>query len=98
MEQVIQSLTEYVDNYLFAIIILSGVFITKYTKAITGISTVYKILIIATIVSGVSFYINGCDFDCLPKYLFTYTLATSFYEVVMKRLTGIVKTFFKPKK
>jgi len=97
MEQLNEFLVQYVDNYLFAIIILSGVFIIKYTKSITSIQNVYKILIVATIVSGVSFFINECDFACLPKYLFTYTLATSFYEVVMKWLTVKIKERFKTK-
>lgn len=98
MEQLNEFFTQYLDNYLFAIIILSGVFITKYTKSITSIQNVYKILIIATIVSVISFYITESDFGALPKYLFTYTLATSFYEVVGKYFTAKIKGYFNTKK
>lgn len=98
MEQLTQFLTQYIDNYLFAIIILSGVFITKYTKSITIIQTKYKVLIVATLASIAAYFITESDSSFLPKYLFTYTLATSFYEVVMKWATARIKGYFNPKK
>jgi len=97
MEQLNEFLAQYIDNYLFAIIILSGIFITKYTKSITIIETKYKVLIIATLASITSYFITESDSSYLPKYLFTYTLATSFYEVVMKWFTAKIKERFKIK-
>ena len=86
-----------IDKYLFALIILSGIFVTKYTKPIKNIRTTYKVLITSTIISIISFYINDCDFGCLPKYLITYTFATSFYEVIGKQLKNFIWERFREK-
>ena len=98
MEALLLFIDQNIDQYLFMMILLSGIFVTKYTKAITAVPNVYKVLLIATLASVVSFYINECDKECLPKYLFTYTLATSFYEVAVKNLKGIIDKRFNKNK
>ena len=83
MENIIPFLNENIDKLLFVIIILSGIFITKYTEQIK-LSNVYKVLIASVIFSSIFYIINDCKQDCLNRYLLTYLLATSFYEVFVK--------------
>ncbi|MDA8956147.1 hypothetical protein N9H19_00820 [Flavobacteriales bacterium] len=91
MEFILQN----IDQYLFVMIILSGIFVTKYTQAYKKICNAHKVLIASTIISIISFYVSGCDSECYSKYLFTYTLATSFYEIAIKQLSGLIKTKLK---
>ena len=90
MEYLIEFLEKSIDKYLFALIILSGIFITKYTKTIRKIRVTYKVLIASTIISIITFYINECDFSCLPKYVMTYTFATSFYEIFVRKIKALI--------
>lgn len=71
-------------NYkLLAIIVLSGIFITKFTKEIK-VKTTYKVLIASMFFSSLFYLIEGCGIRCLNNYLFTYLFATSFYELILK--------------
>jgi hypothetical protein len=88
-----QFFINYIDFKLFVIIILSGIFITKYTKGLTKILDVYKILISSIIFSVIFYFINECKVACLIKYLITYLLATSFYEIFVKIALNKMKGF-----
>ena len=92
MEQIFMFLNESVSKPLFLIIILAGIFITKYTKEIKFIANVYKVLIASVIFSVVFYFIDDCKTDCLVKYLITYLLATSFYEIFVKWVFNKLKT------
>ena len=89
MEQILNIAT-YIDTYLFLMILLAGIFITKYTRTIKVIPNTYKVLIASTIMSVIAYYVQSCDGECVPKYVFTYPLATSFYEVAAKGLKNII--------
>ena len=75
---------------LLAIIVLGGIFLTKYTKGCKffgiHISDAYKVLFASVILSLIFYYIESCGRECWPKYLFTYLFATSFYELIVKVL------------
>ena len=88
-------LDNYIDWYLFGIILLSGMYVTKFTKALTVIPNTYKVLIAATLISVVAYFITDCDKECWPKYLFTYTVVTSFYEVFVKGIRRLINSRFK---
>ena len=83
MEQIILFLEKNVSYPLFIIIILSGIFITKYTKDL-NIKDAYKVLIASIVFSTIFYFIDDCKNECLQKYLITYLLATSFYELFLK--------------
>jgi len=73
-----------INMYLLLLIVLGGIFITKYTKNFTRINDTYKVLIASIVFSIIFYFINECEENCLPQYLFTYLFATSFYEVILK--------------
>lgn len=94
MEQITIFLGTYLDYYLLSLIILSGIFITKYTTDIK-INNTYKILISSILISSVFYFIEDCNKGCLNKYLFTYFFATSFYELIVsvgiKKIKELIK-------
>jgi hypothetical protein len=79
-----QFFMNYIDFKLFIIIILSGIYITKYTKDFTKIKDVYKVLLSSIIFSVIFYFSTECKNECVIKYLITYLLATSFYEIFVK--------------
>lgn len=86
METLITFLEDNLSFQLLAIIVFGGIFLTKYTKAITIIKDAYKVLIASVVVSVAFYYFDGCGRECLAKYFFTYLFATSFYELFVKWL------------
>lgn len=95
MENLLTFLQEHLDYLLLSLIILTGIFITKYTKEITAIKNVYKVLIASIVISVILYFIEECDKDCLPKYLFTYFFATSFYELFVKLAISKIGSFIE---
>ena len=88
-----QFFIDYIDFKLFIIIILSGIFIVKYTKDFIKIKDVYKVLLSSIIFSTIFYFANNCKTACLIKYLITYLLATSFYEIFVKIALDKMKAF-----
>lgn len=88
MEKITERITEFtIENislYLMLLIIVSGIFVTKYTKEFWRIKDVYKVFLASLVFSFIFYFIDECEENCAPKYLFTYLLATSFYELIMK--------------
>jgi hypothetical protein len=94
MENLINFFETNLDYYLLIMIILSGIFITKYTAKIK-IENTYKVLISSILISSVFYFIEDCNKSCLNKYLFTYFFATSFYELIVRVVLNKVKEFIK---
>ena len=94
MENLFRFLEHNVSYQLLAIIILGGIFLTKYTKGCKffgiHISDAYKVLVASVVLSVVFYFIESCGRNCWPKYLFTYLFATSFYELIVKVLLNKV--------
>lgn len=90
MEKLIEFTTVNINTYLLLIIVLGGIFITKYTKAITKIPDAYKVLVASILFSGVFYAISDCKSECISQYLFTYLFATSFYELIVKAIINKV--------
>ena len=97
METFITFFTENLDYSLFFVIILSGIFITKYTKDVKTIANVYKVLIASIIISTLFYFIEGCNKEYLKKYVFTYLFTTSFYELIAKTLIFNIRKALKKK-
>ena len=95
MESITGFIEQNISMYLLLFIVLGGIFVVKYTKGITKVNNTYKVLIASVIFSIISYYIEKCNGDCLPKYLFTYLFATSFYELIMKTVVNKLTTFFR---
>ena len=91
METITSFIEANIDLKLLFIIVLGGIFITKYTKAITKPNNQYKVLIASVLVSAIFYFIEECQTECLSKYFFTYLFATSFYELIVKTLMEKVK-------
>ena len=83
------------NYYLLVSIILGGIFIKKYAKI--AIENTYKVLILSLLLSVAFFYFEKCDFICVPKYLFTYLFATSFYEVIVRKVLEVFGSVFTNK-
>ncbi|MFK7059663.1 hypothetical protein [Flavobacterium oreochromis] len=86
-------------NYLLlGIIVVGGLFITKYTPDLK-IKDSYKILCSSLLFSIIFYFLDGCGQKCINSYLFTYLFATSFYELIVKycieKLNSINFDFFK---
>ena len=79
----LEFLNENLSYKLLAIVILGGLYVTKYTQAIM-IKDTYKVLIASILFSIIFYIIDGCGPKCLNMYLFTYLFATSFYELIVK--------------
>jgi len=94
MENLTNFLQEYLDYQLLALIILSGIFITKYTVGIK-LNNTYKILISSIIISMALYLIEDCTKSCLNKYIFTYLFATSFYELIVRLFINKIKSKIK---
>lgn len=94
-EKLLQFSSENIDYYLFILIILSGLFVTKYNLGILKISNKYRVLIIATLVSVASYYIN--ESGDVGKYVITYALSTTFYELIVKSVKDKINKFFEIK-
>lgn len=78
-------------NYsLLAVIILGGLFVTKYTKELL-LKNIYKVLIASVFFSAIFYLFDGCGKKCLNTYLFTYLFATSFYELIVKAILKKLK-------
>lgn len=95
MENLITFFQNNLSYSLLFSIVLSGIFITKYTKKINIISNTYKVLIASVIISVIIYYVEDCSNDCLSKFIFTYLFATSFYEVIVKWIVNKVSQFLK---
>jgi len=85
-----EKLTDFVLNYieltLLALIVIGGIFITKYTKDVTRIKNVHKVLIMSVLLSAIFYFAEGQNNEFIMKYLITYLFATSFYEVLVSYL------------
>lgn len=94
MENLINFLEVNISYQLLSIIILGGVFLTKYTKGCkffgVYVSDAYKVLFASVVLSVVFYFLESCGRICWPKYLFTYLFATSFYELIVKVLLNKV--------
>lgn len=97
MESLITFFDIYLDKLLFGIIILSGIYITKYTEAFPKIKSRYKVLFMSIIAAVVMYLIEGGGRLSLPRYIFTYFAATSFYEIIVKWITDKIKKRFGTK-
>lgn len=97
MENLIQFTTSNINTYLLFIIVLGGIFITKYTKSIYFISDTYKVLIASIIFSSLFYIINNCQSECFEQYLFTYLFATSFYELIVKLIISKINNLLNKK-
>lgn len=86
MEKLIEFTEANINLLLLAIIVLGGIFITKYTKDFTKVKDSYKVLFASVIVSIVLYYVEEYDKESLPQFLFTYLFATSFYELIVKEV------------
>ena len=83
---------KYISVELLILIILSGLFITKYTKGILVIiQNRYKILLVSIVFSILFYFLNNCKQECILKYIITYLFATSFYELIAEWVLKIVK-------
>lgn len=94
MENLLIFIQENLSLKLLFIILLGGIFVTKYTKEIQ-IKNTYKVLIASILFSIVFYFVDGCGSKCITMYLFTYLFATSFYEVLVKELIEKIKSFQK---
>ena len=94
MESVTLFMEENINWYLLLIIVLGGIYITKYTKSITDIKNEYKVLIASVVFSTIFYFIDDCKTGCLPQYLFTYLFATSFYELIVKSVVNKLQGIF----
>lgn len=92
MENVLKFIVDNINFQLLFIILLGGIFITKYTKEIQ-IKNTYKVLIASILFSIIFYFIEGCGNKCLTTYLFTYLFATSFYQLLVKELIEKIKSF-----
>ena len=97
MESLITFFDIYLDKLLFGIIILSGIYITKYTEAFPKIKSRYKVLFMSIIAAVVMYLIEDGGRLTLPRYIFTYFAATSFYEIIVKLITDKIKNKFGAK-
>lgn len=97
-----ENITNFFESNLYllllSVIILSGIFITKYTKEITVIKDVYKVLIASIFISIILYFIDDCTKECYNKYIFTYLFATSFYELLVKFIIDKVSKITSAKK
>jgi hypothetical protein len=93
-----QFFINYLDFKLFIIIILSGIYIVKYTTDFIKIKAVYKVLLSSIIFSVIFYFANECKAECVIKYLITYLLATSFYEIFVKIAIDKMEGFLKKNK
>ena len=91
MENLLTFLQEHIDYLLLSLIILTGIFITKYTKEMTKIKNVYKVLVASIVISIILYFIEDCTNECLQKYLVTYFFATSFYELFVAFILNKLK-------
>ena len=86
MEDILTFVNENLNYKLLLVIVLGGIYITKYSKRVTKIADVYKVLIASFLFSIIFYLISPCGRDCAHEYLFTYLFATSFYEVIVKEI------------
>ena len=98
MNYLIQLFENHLNYKLLCLIILSGIFITKYSKSLTRIENVHKVLIATILISVAFYFVEDCDKSCLPKYLFTYLFATSFYELLVKIIVDKITSILNSKK
>lgn len=96
MSNIIEFIEAHLDLLLLSLIILSGIFITKYVSN-NKISDVYKVLIASVFISIILYFVDGCTSECLKRYIFTYLFATSFYELIVKFFIEKINNFFKSK-
>lgn len=97
MEQLMNFFNENINYTLLVIIILGGIFLTKYTKGVlifnVNLKDSYKVLIASVIVSLIFYFID--DLPKISQYFFTYLFATSFYELIVKWLLDKVNKVFE---
>ena len=95
MDKIILFIDENLSYKLLFIILLGGIYITKYSPKSIIISDTYKVLFASIIFSTIFYFIDGCGWNCITKYLFTYLFATSFYDLLVKRLINKLKNLNK---
>lgn len=97
MEQLMNFFNENINYTLLVIIILGGIFLTKYTKGVlifnVNLKDSYKVLIASVIVSLIFYFID--DSPKVSQYFFTYLFATSFYELIVKWFLDKINKVFQ---
>lgn len=97
MEQLMNFFNENINYTLLVIIILGGIFLTKYTKGVlifnVNLKDSYKVLIASVIVSLIFYFID--DSPKISQYFFTYLFATSFYELIVKWFLDKINKVFQ---
>jgi len=94
IQNILIFLDENLSYKLLFIILLSGIFITKYTKSIV-MRDIYKVLIGTFLFSILFYFTDNCGSICINKYIFTYLFATSFYDLLIKNLIKRVNSIIK---
>lgn len=97
MEQLMNFFNENINYTLLVIIILGGIFLTKYTKGVLifniNLKDSYKVLIASVVVSLIFYFID--DSPKISQYFFTYLFATSFYELIVKWFLDKINKVFQ---
>lgn len=95
MEHITNFFTENIDTSLLFIIILGSYFIVKYTREYTKLKNVYKVFLASLIFATIFYFMDDCNGECAKRYMFTYLVATSFYELIVKWAIAKVESVFK---
>lgn len=95
METISEFLTTNINAYLLFVIVMGGIFITKYTREFTKIKDVYKVFLASILFSLIFYFFVDKSPENAHQYLFTYLVATSFYELIVKWVLNKFKTAFK---
>lgn len=89
-----QTATDHIDPISVLLVLAGGFFAKKWLKEI-AIGDTWKTLIVSTVmISGwviilhASGMLTKADY---PKFFLSYCLATSFYELLIKRLIKLIK-------
>lgn len=87
MENLLLELQNYVDIGIICIYLFSGILAKRMTK-ISKVSTTWKTIILGTLSTLVYVYLMRLDGSVIEwtKVLFSYALATTFYDVLLKWL------------
>ena len=92
--QIWNTATQHIDPISVLLVLAGGFFAKKWLKEI-NINDTWKTLIVSTMmISGwvIVQYANGMlTREDYPKFFLSYCLATSFYELLIKRLVQLSK-------
>lgn len=95
------NITAHIDPIIVGLVLLSGFFSTRYLFEL-NIKDVYKTFIVGTILTAIYLFLLNVNGMLLradyTKYFVSYTVATSLYEILLKRLTEFIANKFKSDK